>query len=78
MNYFLSICIPTYNGGENLKYNVNKLIKMQPEYGFEISFRTTHQMMELKNLCVVLKVSINLLNIIEIKKILDLHIILIL
>ncbi len=36
MNYFLSICIPTYNGGENLKYNVNKLIKMQPEYGFEI------------------------------------------
>lgn len=36
MNYFLSICIPTYNGGENLKYNVNKLIKMQPEYDFEI------------------------------------------
>ena len=36
MNYFLSICIPTYNGGENLKYNINKLIKMQPEYGFEI------------------------------------------
>lgn len=36
MSYFLSICIPTYNGGENLKYNVNKLIKMQPEYGFEI------------------------------------------
>lgn len=36
MSYFLSICIPTYNGGENLKYNINKLIKMQPEYGFEI------------------------------------------
>lgn len=36
MSYFLSICIPTYNGGENLKYNVNKLIKMQPEFGFEI------------------------------------------
>lgn len=36
MNYFLSICIPTYNGGETLKYNVNKLVKMQPEYGFEI------------------------------------------
>lgn len=36
MSYFLSICIPTYNGGDNLKYNVNKLIKMQPEYGFEI------------------------------------------
>ena len=36
MSYFLSICIPTYNGGENLKYNVNKLIKMQPEFGFEV------------------------------------------
>lgn len=36
MCYFLSICIPTYNGGENLKYNVNKLIKMQPEFGFEV------------------------------------------
>lgn len=36
MSYFLSICIPTYNGGDNLKYNVNKLIKMQPEFGFEV------------------------------------------
>lgn len=36
MSYFLSVCIPTYNGGENLKYNVNKLIKMQPEFGFEV------------------------------------------
>lgn len=36
MSNFLSICIPTYNGGENLKYNVNKLIKIQPEFGFEI------------------------------------------
>lgn len=36
MSYFLSICIPTYNGGENLKYNVNKLIKMQSDFGFEV------------------------------------------
>lgn len=36
MNYFLSICIPTRNGGENLRYNVNKLIKMQSKYDFEI------------------------------------------
>ena len=36
MNYFLSVCIPTYNGIENLKYNINKLIKMQQKYNFEI------------------------------------------
>lgn len=36
MSYFLSVCIPTYNGVENLKYNINKLIKMQQEYNFEI------------------------------------------
>ena len=36
MKYFLSVCIPTYNGGDNLKYIINKLIKIQPKYEFEI------------------------------------------
>lgn len=51
MSYFLSVCIPTYNGVENLKYNINKLIKMQQEYNFEIcvsdnaSYDNTQQFM---------------------------------
>lgn len=36
MKYFLSVCIPTYNGGDNLKYIINKLIKIQPKYEFEV------------------------------------------
>lgn len=32
----LSICIPTYNGGENLKYNINKLIGISLKYNFDI------------------------------------------
>lgn len=36
MTKLLSICIPTYNGGENFKYNVNKLIDMSLKYNFDI------------------------------------------
>lgn len=36
MDYFLSICIPTYNGGENLKYNIEKLIKLSIDYNIGI------------------------------------------
>lgn len=36
MTKLLAICIPTYNGGENLKYNVNKLIDMSLKYNFDI------------------------------------------
>lgn len=32
----LSICVPTYNGGEYFKYNVNKLINMSLKYNFDI------------------------------------------
>lgn len=36
MTSLLSICIPTYNGGEHFKYNVNKLIDMSLKYNFYI------------------------------------------
>lgn len=36
MTRLLSICIPTYNGGEYFKYNVNKLIDMSLKYNFYI------------------------------------------
>lgn len=36
MSYYISICIPTYNGGKSLKYNINKLIEIQNRYKFEI------------------------------------------
>lgn len=36
MTKLLSVCIPTYNGGEYLKYNVNKLIDMSLKYNFDI------------------------------------------
>lgn len=36
MKYFLSVCIPSYNGRNNLKYIINKLIKMHSKYDFEI------------------------------------------
>lgn len=36
MTRLLSICIPTYNGGEYFKYNVNKLIDMSLKYNFDI------------------------------------------
>lgn len=36
MTKLLAICIPTYNGGENFKYNVNKLIDMSLKYNFDI------------------------------------------
>lgn len=36
MTKLLAICIPTYNGGEYFKYNVNKLIDMSLKYNFDI------------------------------------------
>ena len=36
MTKLLAICIPTYNGGEYLKYNINKLIDMSLKYNFDI------------------------------------------
>lgn len=36
MRKILSICIPTYNGGNYLKYNVNKLIGLSLKYNFDI------------------------------------------
>lgn len=36
MKKILSICIPTYNGGKYLKYNVNKLIGLSLKYNFDI------------------------------------------
>ena len=36
MTKLFSVCIPTYNGGENLKYNINKLINISLKYNFDI------------------------------------------
>ena len=36
MTKLLAICIPTYNGGEYLKYNIKKLIDMSLKYNFDI------------------------------------------
>ena len=36
MQPFLSICIPTYNGKAFLEYNINKFIKLNEKYDFEV------------------------------------------
>lgn len=36
MKQLLSICIPTYNGKIFLEYNINKFIKLNEKYDFEV------------------------------------------